>query len=46
MTPGVARVEDPALLCGQGRFLDDLDPLPGTLVAAMRTPKFQNRVMQ
>ncbi len=39
MTPEVARVEDPALLCGQGRFLDDLDPLPGTLVAAIvRSP--------
>ena len=39
MTPAVARVEDPALLCGQGRFLDDLDPLPGTLVAAIvRSP--------
>jgi 2-furoyl-CoA dehydrogenase large subunit len=35
----LARVEDPALLCGQGRFLDDLDPLPGTLVAAIvRSP--------
>jgi hypothetical protein len=22
----LARVEDPALLCGQGQFLDDLDP--------------------
>ena len=36
---GTVRVEDPALLCGQGRFLDDLDPLPGTLVAAIvRSP--------
>ncbi len=35
----LARVEDPALLCGQGQFLDDLDPLPGTLVAAIvRSP--------
>ena len=39
MTPDLARVEDPALLCGQGRFLDDLNPLPGTLVAAIvRSP--------
>ncbi|GAA1782547.1 xanthine dehydrogenase family protein molybdopterin-binding subunit [Streptomonospora arabica] len=30
-----ARVEDPALLCGRGRFLDDLDPLPGTLTATV-----------
>jgi 2-furoyl-CoA dehydrogenase large subunit len=35
----LARIEDPALLCGQGKFLDDLDPLPGTLVAAIvRSP--------
>ena len=35
----LARVEDPALLCGQGKFLDDLDPLPGTLTAAIvRSP--------
>lgn len=34
-----ARLEDPALLCGQGRFLDDLDPLPGALTAAIvRSP--------
>ena len=39
MTGDLVRVEDPALLCGQGRFLDDLDPLPGTLVAAIvRSP--------
>ncbi len=30
-----ARVEDGPLVTGQGRFLDDLDPLPGTLVAAV-----------
>ncbi|MGC5628166.1 xanthine dehydrogenase family protein molybdopterin-binding subunit [Georgenia sp. Z1344] len=36
---GLARLEDPALLTGRGRFLDDLDPLPGTLVAAVvRSP--------
>jgi 2-furoyl-CoA dehydrogenase large subunit len=29
------RVEDAALVTGRGRFLDDLDPLPGTLVAAV-----------
>jgi 2-furoyl-CoA dehydrogenase large subunit len=39
VTGDLARIEDPALLCGQGRFLDDLDPLPGTLVAAIvRSP--------
>ena len=39
MTGDLARIEDPALLCGQGRFLDDLDPLPGTLAAAIvRSP--------
>ncbi|GJF06245.1 xanthine dehydrogenase family protein molybdopterin-binding subunit [Pseudonocardia sp. D17] len=30
-----SRVEDAALLTGHGGFLDDLDPLPGTLVAAV-----------
>src|ERR1035437_5860411 len=35
--PGPGR--GPALLCGQGQFLDDLDPLPGTLVATIvRSP--------
>ena len=35
----IARLEDPPLLTGRGRFLDDLDPLPGTLVAAVvRSP--------
>ncbi len=39
VTGDLARIEDPALLCGQGRFLDDLDPLPGTLTAAIvRSP--------
>ncbi len=39
MTGDLARVEDPALLCGQGRFLDDLDPMPGALTAAIvRSP--------
>ena len=36
---GHARVEDAPLLCGQGRFLDDLDPMPGALAAAIvRSP--------
>ena len=30
-----SRDEDAALVAGRGRFLDDLDPLPGTLVAAV-----------
>ena len=30
-----SRIEDAALVSGAGRFLDDLDPLPGTLVAAV-----------
>ncbi|MCE0765294.1 xanthine dehydrogenase family protein molybdopterin-binding subunit [Pseudonocardia kujensis] len=30
-----ARVEDGPLVTGRGRFLDDIDPLPGTLVAAV-----------
>jgi 2-furoyl-CoA dehydrogenase large subunit len=30
-----ARTEDGPLVTGRGRFLDDLDPLPGTLVAAV-----------
>ena len=39
MTGDLARLEDSALLCGQGRFLDDLDPLPGSLAAAIvRSP--------
>ena len=39
MSQDLARIEDPALLCGQGRFLDDEDPLPGTLTAAIvRSP--------
>lgn len=41
----LARIEDPALLTGQGRFLDDLDPLPGTLVAAVvRSPHAHARI--
>lgn len=35
----LSRLEDPPLLTGQGRFMDDIDPLPGTLVAAIvRSP--------
>ncbi|HEY3958219.1 MAG TPA: xanthine dehydrogenase family protein molybdopterin-binding subunit [Streptosporangiaceae bacterium] len=45
MTGDLARIEDSALLCGQGRFLDDLDPLPGTLVAAIaRSPHPHARI--
>ncbi|MCU1606557.1 MAG: aldehyde oxidase and xanthine dehydrogenase molybdopterin binding protein, partial [Modestobacter sp.] len=34
-----SRVEDAPLVTGQGRFLDDMDPLPGTLTAAIvRSP--------
>jgi 2-furoyl-CoA dehydrogenase large subunit len=43
--PQSQRVEDPALLCGRGRFMDDLDPLPGTLVAAIvRSPHPHARI--
>ncbi|MBB2891044.1 xanthine dehydrogenase family protein molybdopterin-binding subunit [Flexivirga oryzae] len=42
----LARVEDPALLTGRGHFLDDLDPLPGTLVAAVvRSPHPHARIV-
>ncbi|MDR7251329.1 2-furoyl-CoA dehydrogenase large subunit [Nocardioides sp. BE266] len=42
---GLARIEDAALLTGQGRFLDDIDPLPGTLVAAIvRSPHPHARI--
>jgi 2-furoyl-CoA dehydrogenase large subunit len=40
------RVEDAPLLCGQGRFLDDLDPLPGALAAAVvRSPHPHARIL-
>ncbi|MDR0358386.1 MAG: xanthine dehydrogenase family protein molybdopterin-binding subunit, partial [bacterium] len=40
-----SRDEDGALVCGQGGFLDDLDPLPGTLVAAIvRSPHPHARI--
>jgi 2-furoyl-CoA dehydrogenase large subunit len=38
-------VEDEPLVTGHGRFLDDLDPLPGTLVAAIvRSPHPHARI--
>lgn len=41
----LARLEDAALLTGRGRFLDDLDPLPGTLVATVvRSPHAHARI--
>ena len=44
MSP-LARIEDSALLTGQGRFLDDLDPMPGTLVATVvRSPHPHARI--
>ena len=40
-----ARIEDTALVSGQGRFLDDLDPLPGALAAAVvRSPHPHARI--
>ena len=45
MTAPLARVEDAALLCGRGRFLDDLDPMPGALTAAIvRSPHPHARI--
>jgi 2-furoyl-CoA dehydrogenase large subunit len=42
---GPARVEDVPLLCGRGRFLDDLDPLRGALTAAVvRSPHPHARI--
>lgn len=43
----LSRIEDAALLTGQGRFLDDLDPLPGTLVATVvRSPHAHARILK
>lgn len=43
----LSRIEDAALLTGQGRFLDDLDPLPGTLVATVvRSPHAHARIVK
>lgn len=40
-----SRVEDGPLVCGLGGFLDDLDPLPGTLTAAIvRSPYAHARI--
>ncbi|MCW2793419.1 MAG: aldehyde oxidase and xanthine dehydrogenase molybdopterin binding protein [Nocardioides sp.] len=40
-----SRIEDAALLTGAGRFMDDLDPLPGTLVATVvRSPHAHARI--
>lgn len=40
-----ARIEDPALLTGRGAFLDDMDPLPATLTAAVvRSPHPHARI--
>jgi 2-furoyl-CoA dehydrogenase large subunit len=40
-----SRVEDGPLVCGLGGFLDDLDPLPGTLTAAIvRSPHAHARI--
>ena len=45
MTWTPARDEDAALVSGAGRFVDDLDPLPGTLVAAIvRSPHPHARI--
>jgi 2-furoyl-CoA dehydrogenase large subunit len=45
MTGDLGRIEDSALLCGQGRFLDDLDPWPGSLAAAIvRSPHPHARI--
>jgi 2-furoyl-CoA dehydrogenase large subunit len=43
--PVTPRVEDTPLLTGHGRFLDDLDPLPGALAAAIvRSPHPHARI--
>ena len=45
MTWTPSRDEDAALVSGTGAFLDDLDPLPGTLVAAVvRSPHPHARI--
>ncbi|MGH3110762.1 MAG: xanthine dehydrogenase family protein molybdopterin-binding subunit, partial [Gaiellaceae bacterium] len=42
----VLRLEDEALLRGEGRFIDDLDPLPGTRHAAvLRSPLAHARIV-
>jgi 2-furoyl-CoA dehydrogenase large subunit len=43
----LARIEDAALVTGRGRFLDDMDPLPGTLVATVvRSPHAPARIVR
>jgi 2-furoyl-CoA dehydrogenase large subunit len=40
------RIEDAALLTGRGRFMDDLDPIPGALEAAIvRSPHPHARIV-
>jgi 2-furoyl-CoA dehydrogenase large subunit len=42
----VERLEDAALLVGRGRFMDDIDPVPGTLEAAIvRSPHPHARIV-
>ncbi|MBV9197919.1 MAG: xanthine dehydrogenase family protein [Solirubrobacterales bacterium] len=41
----VERIEDPRLLVGRGGFIDDLDPIPGALEAAIvRSPHAHARI--
>jgi 2-furoyl-CoA dehydrogenase large subunit len=45
VTTASYRVEDPALLTGAGRFMDDIPPLPGMLEAAiLRSPHPHARI--
>src|SRR5579859_4299640 len=42
----IPRVEDPALLAGRGRFIDDLGVRPGTLHAAiLRSPHAHAKIV-
>src|SRR5207237_3540754 len=42
----VERIEDAALLVGRGSFMDDLDPIPGALEAAIvRSPHPHARIV-
>ena len=42
---GIPRLEDEALLRGQGRFMDDIDPVPHTRHAAIvRSPFAHARI--